>query len=102
MFKQKYNQFYFLIYSDKFLNIIEKYFYELRNDILNYAQDKILSINKYYFNKHLYDDIFYSIDQSNKEALNLIDNINNYFNEVNLNKFKNKCFKFNRRYIKSN
>ena len=85
-FKIKYDQFYSIISSDQFLNIIEKYFYELRNDILNYAQEKILSINKYYFNKQIYDNIFYLIEQSNKEALNLIDNINNYFNELNLNK----------------
>jgi len=84
-FKIKYDQFLTLISSDNFLNIIEKYFYELKNDILNYAQEK-LSINKYYFNNQLYDKIFYLIDQSNKEALNLIDNINNYFNEINLNK----------------
>ena len=84
-FKIKYDQFFTLISSDKFLNIIEKYFYELKNDILNYAQEK-LSINKYYFNNQLYDKIFYLIEQSNKEALNLIDNINNYFNEINLNK----------------
>ena len=83
-FKQKYNQFYYNIYEN-FLTIIEKYYYELRNDILKYAQDKILSINKYYFNKQIYDNIFYLIEQSNKEALNLIDNINNYFNELNLN-----------------
>ena len=85
MFKQKYDQFYFIISSEQFLNIIEKYFYELRNDILNYTQDKILSINKYYFNKEIYDNIFYLIEQSNKEVLNLIDNINNYFNELKLN-----------------
>ena len=54
-FKIKYDQFYSIISSDQFLNIIEKYFYELRNDILNYAQEKILSINKYYFNKQIYD-----------------------------------------------
>ena len=85
MFKQKYNQFFFIISSEKFLNIIEKYYYELKNDILNYVQDKILSINKYYFNKQLYANIFYLIEQSNKEALRIIDNINNYFNELNLN-----------------
>ena len=84
-FKIKYNEFFAIISSEQFLNIIEKYFYELRNDIINYAQDKILSINKYYFNKTIYDNNFYLIEQSNKEALNLIDNINNYFNELNLN-----------------
>ena len=85
LFKVKYNEFFAMISSEKFLNIIEKYFYELRNDIINYAKDKILSINKYYFNKTIYNNNFYLIEQSNKEALNLIDNINNYFNELNLN-----------------
>ena len=84
MFKEKYNRFFYELLSDEFSNMIEKYFNELKNDILNYGQEKILSINKYYFNKSLYDDLFYLIDQSNKEALHLIDNINNFFNETTL------------------
>ena len=84
MFKEKYIKFFYELLSDEFSNIIEKYFNELKNDILNYEQEKILGINKYYFNKSLYDDIFYLIDQSNKEILHLIDNINNCFNETTL------------------
>ena len=68
--------------SDNFLDLIEVYFYKIRDTILNYVDQKILSINSYYFNNELYKNHFYLIEQINEEIYKIIDNINNYYNEM--------------------
>ena len=45
---------------------------------------KIFSIKKYYFDIDLYKSEFYFHEQSDNEILKIIDNINNYYNEINL------------------
>ena len=84
-YKSKFEQYLLLTFSEDFLNLLEKYFYKLKNDILNYITKKIFSVNYYYFNHEYYNKTFYFNEQANNEILRIIDNINNYFNEINLN-----------------
>ena len=83
-YESKFEQYLGLTYSEDFLNLLEKYFYKLRDDILVYVKKKIFSIKKYYFDIDLYKSEFYFHEQSDNEILKIIDNINNYYNEINL------------------
>ena len=83
-YKTKFEEYLLLTYSEDFLNLLEKYFYKLRDDILNYVKNKIFSVNKYYFNHKYYKKLFYFNEQANNEILKIIDNINNYYNEINI------------------
>ena len=83
-YESKFEQYLGLTYSEDFLNLLEKYFYKLRDDILIYVKNKIFSIKKYYFDIDLYKSEFYFHEQSDNEILKIIDNINNYYNEMNL------------------
>ena len=83
-YKAKFEEFVILTYSDNFLNLLEKYFYKLRDDILNHIKNKIFSVNKFYFNHEYYTKIFYFNEQANNEILKIIDNINNYYNELTI------------------
>ena len=83
-YQSKFEQYLGLTYSEDFLNLLEKYFYKLRDDILNYIKNKIFSVKKYYFDVDLYKREFYFHEQSDNEILKIIDNINNYYNEMNL------------------
>ena len=83
-YKVKFEEYLLLTYSEDFLNLLEKYFYKLRDDILNYVKNKIFSVNKYYFNHEYYKKLFYFNEQVNNEILKIIDNINNYYNEINI------------------
>jgi hypothetical protein len=67
-YKSKFEEFLSLTYSDKFLNLLEKYFYKLRNDILKFVKNKI-TFNKYYFDNDLYKNNFYFQEQINNEIL---------------------------------
>ena len=80
-YESKFEQYLGLTYSEDFLNLLEKYFYKLRDDILIYVKNKIFSIKKYYFDIDLYKSEFYFHEQSDNEILKIIDNINNYYNE---------------------
>ena len=71
-----------LILSDQLSDIFEKYFYNLREEILNYVQKKLLLINKYYFDSEQYSNNFYFISQIINEILRLIDNINKYYKDT--------------------
>ena len=73
-----------MTYSEDFLNLLEKYFFKLRDDILHHVKNKIFSINVYYFNHEYYNKTFYFNEQSNNEILKIIDNINNFYNELNI------------------
>ena len=84
-YKANFEKYLLLTYSEEFLNLLEKYFYKLRDDILNYIKNQLLSIKEYYFNNNLYKKDFYFIEQINNEIIKIIDNINNYYNEMNLN-----------------
>ena len=70
--------------SEEYLLLLEKYFYKIRNDILGFIDKKIKSINEYYFNTDLYNNNFYYIKQCSDEIYKISDNINNYFNSLNL------------------
>ena len=73
-----------LTQSEEYLLLLEKYFYKIRNDILGYIDKQIKSINEYYFNTGLYINNFYYIKQCSDEIYKISDNINNYFNSLNL------------------
>ena len=83
-YKAKFEQYLYLTYSEDFLNLLDKYFYKLRNDILNHVKDKIFSINITYLNNEYYNKTFYFNEQINNEILKIIDNINNFYHELNL------------------
>ena len=73
----------YLASSDEFLNFIEKKFYDVSNFVLNYINNKIGSINRYYFDeKNKFN--FYKLDLFQQEIDKLSKNINNFFNEVKL------------------
>ena len=72
-----------LSFSDKFIGILEDYFYKIKNDILNYINNKMKSINKYNFNNEIIKNNFYLIEKIYDEINNLIDNTNKIFNEEN-------------------
>jgi len=80
----KFEEYLYMTFSYNFLNFIEKYFYKLRDDILNHIKDKLLVLNKYYFDTEKYKNKFYFIEQTYNEIFKFIDNINNYYNEMNL------------------
>ena len=73
-----------LTQSNEFLSLIEKYFYKVRDDILGYIDQQIKSIDKYYFDTDLYKNNFYYIEQSSNEIYKISDNINNFYNNLNL------------------
>ena len=73
-----------LTQSEEFLSIIEKYFYKIKDDILGYIDEQIKSINKYYFDIDLYKDNFYYIKQNSDEIYKISNNINNFFNSIEL------------------
>jgi len=70
-----------LVQSEELLNIFEKYFYYLKDEILNYVKNKLLLINKYYFESEQYSNNFHFISQVLNEILRQIDNINKYYND---------------------
>ena len=67
-----------------FYNLLDKHFYKIRDNILEYIDNKINSLNKYYFDSELYKDNFYYIEQVNKEIYKLSNNINNFYNKLKL------------------
>ena len=73
-----------LTQSEEFLSLIGKYFYKIRDDILGYIDQQIKSINKYYFDIDLYKDNFYYIQQNSDEIYKISNNINNFFNSLEL------------------
>ena len=83
-YKAKFEEYFYLISSEDFLNILEKYFYKIKNDILDFIKNKLFSIKIYYFDFEHYNKAFYFHEQINNEILNIIDNINNYYNEMNM------------------
>ena len=85
-YKAKFENYLILTYSEEFLNLLQKYFFKIRDDLLNYVNNKLLSINTYYFDNNLYKKNFYYIEQINNEIKRIIDNINNYYNTVNLDR----------------
>ena len=88
LYKSYFQEFMYLSFSDDFMDLVEQYFFQIRDDILNYVNNKILSINEYYFNDEIYVENFYFIHQINDEIYKIIDNINNYYNEIILNEIQ--------------
>ena len=89
IYKQKFNELLGEVYKDDFANLFEKYFFKLKNDIIKFVENKINSINKYYFNIDLLKNNFKFIEDIKNENLKIIENIENYFNEINfMNKIK--------------
>ena len=78
-FYQVFDNYLALTQSEEFLSLIENYFFKIRDDILNYINDQIKSIKKYYFDSDLYKFNFYYINQCSDEIYKISDNINNYF-----------------------
>ena len=78
MYKANFEKYLLLTYSEEFLNLLEKYFYKLRDDILNYIKNKLLSIKEYYFNNNLYKNNFYFIEQINNEIIKIKMNYSKY------------------------
>ena len=76
------------ISSDEIPNLFEKYINNMKNIIINNVKNKILVINKYYFNNELYKDIFYLNEQIYNEIIKLTENFNNYFNEIYFSNLK--------------
>ena len=83
-YQTKFEQYLYLTYSEDFLNLLEKYYYKIRDDILNHVKNKIFSINVYYFNHEYYNKTFYFNEQVNNEILKIINNINNFYTELNM------------------
>ena len=93
IYKKKFNELLGIVYKDDFSNLLEKYFFKLKNDIIEFIENKIYSINKYYFNKDLFYNNFKFIEDIKKETLKIIENLDNYFNEINfMNKIKIEIF----------
>ena len=78
-----FKEFMSLSFSDEFIELLEGYFYQIKNDILNYVDSKLKSIIKYNFEEEIIKNNFYLIEQIYNEIYSLIDNMNNIFNEVN-------------------
>ena len=85
-----FQEFLYLMCSEEFLDLLDFYYFKIRDDILNYIDKKVLSIKKYYFNNELYKNNFYFIDQINNEIYKIISNIHNYFNEIIINEINVK------------
>ena len=85
IFLKKFKEFMALSFSDGFISTLEKYFYKIKNDILNYINEKMKSINKYNITEEIIKNNFYLIEQIYDEMNNLTENIDNFFNEQNFN-----------------
>ena len=93
IYKQKFNELLGEVYKDDFANLFEKYFFKLKNDIIKFVENKIYSLNEFYFNIDLFNNNFKFIEDLKKEYLKIINNIENYFNEINfINKIKLELF----------
>ena len=69
--------------SDEFMKFIEDNFFNASRYVLNHVDEKLKTINKYYFNEtNRYN--FYKLELIQNEINELTKNINNYFNEITL------------------
>ena len=86
-YKKKFEELLSTFLDKDYLKALKDYFKLLKNEIIEDAKMNMISIDKYkvYFEK--YTPIFNLIENINKEILKIIENIENYFNEVN---FMNK------------
>ena len=89
-YKVKINELLSLIYKDDFSDLFKKYFFKLKNDIINYVKNKSSSLNKFYFDTNLYKQNFYFVETIRNEILQIIQNINYNYRFHNLIK---KIFK---------
>ena len=80
---KNFKEFMMLSFSDEFIEILEGYFYKIKDDIMNYINKKIDYLNKYNFSEEFIKNNFYLMIQINQEIKNIIDNLNNFFNEEN-------------------
>ena len=84
IYQSSFKQFSFLTTSEEFLDYIEYQYYKVKNTILNYINDKIKSIDTYYFNNELYTKYFYFLNLMNNDLYKLMNNFDNYFNDVRI------------------
>ena len=84
-FLKVFEDYFALTQSEEFMSLIEKYFYKIKNEILNYINEQLNSIDEYYFNDEIYKKKFFYIEQINEEILKISNNINNYYNNIKLN-----------------
>ena len=84
-FVKVFSQFMSLSFSEEFFNLIETNFYKVKNYLLNYTSNELKKLNKYNFNDEIKKKNFYFIEQLYNEMNNIIQNINEYFNEEKYN-----------------
>ena len=85
-YKSTFQEMAYLTSSDEFLDFITDNFYNVSNYVINYVNEKLESINKYYFNEtNKYEKNWYKLDLIKQEIKRLINNINNFFDENTLN-----------------
>ena len=68
-------------YSEENIEVYRKYYFKIRNTILDSIRMKIININYYYFNNSVYSNSFYFISQIMSEIEYIINNLENYYAE---------------------
>ena len=79
-YKEKFKE---ILDNMDFSNLFKKYFYKLKNEIIDFVKSKLNSINQYYFNLNLLNNTFKFIEDIKEENLKIVKNIENYFNDIN-------------------
>ena len=87
-YRNKFIEFFNLIYREELMILIENLFYKIKFDLINHVKEKLNSINKYYFDIKIYNNNFNFIEELNEEIIRLTGNIDIYFNEISFNKEK--------------
>ena len=82
-YKTTFTEISYLTSSDEFLDFIQDNFYNVSKYIINYVEEKINSINKYYFHENNGEN-FKKLELIQDEILSISKNIENYFNEMTL------------------
>ena len=82
-YKEKFSEILDAVKNDDFSNLFVTYFYQLKNEIINFVKSKLNSINQYYFNINLLNNNFKFIEDIKEENIKIVENIENYFNANN-------------------
>ena len=82
-YKATFTEISYLTSSDEFLDYIQDNFYNVSKYIINYVEEKINSINKYYFHENNGEN-FKKLELIQNEILSISKYIENYFNEITL------------------
>jgi hypothetical protein len=87
-FRTSFIEYITLANSDNIYNNLENNYLKIKNEIFKFAKDKLLSINKYYFEKDIYKDNFYFVNKINLKLSTIFEKINNFFSEERFSLFK--------------